>query len=384
MNRFPVPSPSQSPGAVAAPERALVVRLSSIGDVVHTLPAFMTLREAWPETELGWAVEPAAAELLRRLPGRLRVHVVDLPAWKRRWWAPETASALLTTRRRLGAAGYELALDFQGLLKSAVVARWSGAPVVGLHPSELREPLAARLYDRTADPLPPGRHVVERGLRLAAAVGAEPATTRFPELANDADRARVADRLGTLGVSGFATLHAVANWPSKRWPSSRWVELGRQLHRRAGLEVLWLWGPGERQRVAAWAGAAGAGNRMAPPTDLPQLAALLERADVHVGGDSAPLHLAVAVGAPVVGLFGPTDPARNGPLSGLDRSVARRLPCSFCFARRCPLGTVQCLREVPVAKVLDAVLARRAAGRRGDRAGLGDPTAAGRDGVRPA
>lgn len=348
---------------MSAPRAVLIVRLSSIGDVIHALPAYVALRRAWPETAFGWAVEPAAADLVRRLP--VRVHPVDTPSWKRRPLAPATHGALRRLRRELRDPGYDLAVDLQGLLKSAVVARLAGPRVLGYGAPDTREPLARWLYRRRATPAPRGCHMIERGLHLAAfATGRPTGPPAFPTLHDRDDDEYVDHRLADGGITSFVLLHCAANWPSKRYPAERWIEIGRALHARTGEQVLWSWGPGEEADVAALAARAGSGNRPAFPTRLPQLAALVARARLVVGGDSAPLHLAVACRTPVVGLFGPTDPGRTGPLDPADGVVRRVLPCSHCHARRCPLGTRECLESIQPESVVEAVIARlaRAAG----------------------
>jgi len=320
-----------------APARALIVRMSSIGDVIHTLPAYDALRRAWPSTRLGWAVEPAAAPLVERLPGPLTVHVLDTHRWRRRCWSPSTLREIGAAIGYLRSCRYELAIDFQGLLKSAVVARLAGAPVVGPEATAARESLAARFYRREVA-VDPGAHVVEQGLALAAAAGAEGLADRapgFPGLVTPEDRERIARSLGALegAEPPLIVVHSAHNWESKRWPAGRWAELGRRLHEESRLPLVWVWGPGEREHTRSIVATAGRGNHLAPPTGLTELAALLESARLFVGGDSAPLHLAVAVGTPCVGIFGPTDPGRTGPLDPTDRAVHRTLPCSFCHRR---------------------------------------------------
>jgi len=342
------------------PSSALIVRLSSVGDVVHTLPAFCALRDAWPDARLGWVVEPAAAPLVRRLPGPLTVHQVDTAAWRRALWRPSTWAAMRAALGELRAARYEVALDFQGLIKSAWVARRSGARVYGLNASDARESLAARWYDETAPPANPDGHIIERSMGLARAAGAPAAEIRFPRLADADDERFIADKLAGLGIDGFIAAHGAANWASKRWPRRHQGEMGRELYRQLGLPVLWLWGPGEELAARRTAADAGEGNLAAFATTLPQLAALLSRARLFIGGDSAPLHLAVACATPVVSVFGPTSPQRYGPIDPRDIAVTRPQPCSFCHCRRCPIGTRACLETLPAADVVAAAVERLA------------------------
>lgn len=342
----------------AAPESVLIVRLSSIGDVIHTLPAYAALRAAWPEARLGWVVEPAAAPLLRCLPGPLTVHVVDTARWRRRAWRPETWGAVRAAFDELRAARYELAFDFQGLIKSAVVARRSGARVFGLAPADTRESLATRWYDDTAPPTDPDGHIIERSLGVVRAAGVPVSGVHFPRVSSDDDDAFVEESLARLGVDGFIVAHAAANWASKQWPRQQHAALGRGLYRRSGLPVLWVWGPGEQPEARRTAAAAGEGNAAAFTTTLPQLAALLCRARLFVGGDSAPLHLAVACRTPTVALFGPTSPQRLGPIDRRDIAVTSTQPCSYCHRRRCPIGTRACMETLSAAAVVDAAVDR--------------------------
>jgi lipopolysaccharide heptosyltransferase I len=346
-----------------APRSALIVRLSSIGDVIHTLPAYTAIKDAWPDTSLGWAVEPAAAPLVRRLCPSMKVHVLDTSAWRRRFWSPATWSAMRRASDELRDAGYEIAIDFQGLIKSAQVARRSGARVFGLADADLREGLAARWYDEQAPADSADKHIIERSLGLARTAGvpaAPEAPSRFPQLWNDEDLEHVDRELERRRWDAFIVAHGAANWPSKQWPLSRQAAAGRDLFRSTGLPVIWLWGPGEEETARRTAAAAGEENHPAFATTLPQLAALIHRARLFVGGDSAPLHLAGAGGTPIVAVFGPTSPQRLGPIDPADRVVTSPQPCSFCHRRRCPLGTNACLETLPHGDVVAAARERLA------------------------
>ncbi len=346
-------------------DRALVVRLSSIGDVIHTMPAFMALRRAAPSALLGWVVEPSAAPLVQRLPGPLRVHVLDTHRWRRRWWHPSVVREIRAGIADLRAERYEIALDFQGLVKSALVGHLSRAHLIGYAKSDLREPLAARWYERTAPEFAAGRHVIWRGMELAKLAGAATNVVEFPKLSDSTDDAYVDRQLSKMGIARFAVAHAGSNWSSKNWSPLRFAAFGRAFVRRSGLSLLWVWGPGEREQAEVLATSVGLGSHAAFPTSLTQMAALLQRADLFVGGDSAPLHLAAACGTPITGIFGPTDPLRNGPLGEEDQAVLHRLPCSFCFQRQCPVGTSECLEGVTVDGVVAAALERLAAAEAG-------------------
>jgi ADP-heptose:LPS heptosyltransferase len=290
--------------------RALVVRLSSIGDVVHALPALAALhRHGW---ETGWIVEPPARPLLE-----------GNPCLSRLWPAPAARLSAWGVSRRvlldLRAKEYDAALDLQGLWKSATWARLSGAArVVGLSRRWRREPSSAALLGETVD-LPSGAgHVIDENLAVLRPLGIEEAGRReFPLPGAAAERQAVARALSGLGLERFAVLNPAGGWPSKLWAPDRFGALARALRDR-GLPSLVTWGPGEQALAERVVTASAGAARLSFPTTLIEYVELARRARLVVAGDTGPLHLACAVGTPVVALFGPTDPARNGPFDPAD------------------------------------------------------------------
>lgn len=288
------------------PSRILVVRLSAFGDVIHTIPAVVALTRALPTTEIAWAVEPAYAELVEIVAG---VTVIAAPL--KRWSGKliSSRSEILDVARRLRAfARHEAAIDFQGLLKSALVARVSGArDRYGFHPESARERLSTWLTNHHVR-INPAEHVADWNLRLARAVvpRIDFVSVDFTPFASDP--------LGKLAaLRRRIVLLPAAGRPEKQWPVDRF----RELARRIGSRALVAWGPGE-QELARQVGA-----ELAPPTTFRELAFLLLNASLVIGGDTGPLHLAAALGARVIGLYGPTDPRRNGPY-GQRESVVER------------------------------------------------------------
>jgi heptosyltransferase-1 len=329
--------------------KALLVRLSSIGDVVHTLPSLAALRaHGW---EAGWLVEPASRVLLDGQA--LLTQVAAVPAAR--------AFRLAEARRALGAVrarGYDVALDFQGLWKSAAWARLSGARrVVGYATRWRRErPSAVLLGERVALP-PQAVHVIDKNLALLRPLGIEALGTReFPLPDLSAAAARVEQGLARLGVSEFVVLNPGGGWASKLWPAEAFGSLARGLADRS-LACLVSYGPGEEDRAERVAAASGGAARRAFPTSLLDYAALARRARLVVGADTGPLHIACAVGTPVVALFGPTDPARNGPYSPHDVVVRRVPPCAPCYRRVCA-AHAEVMSRIPVDEVVAAALRR--------------------------
>jgi len=276
--------------------RILIVRMGSLGDIIHTLPAAATLRAAFPDAEIGWVVERRWLPILERNPHLTRLHPVETRA---RWLGREGAwRSLIESLGELRRRRYDCALDFQGLIKSAVVARLSGAAtVVGFDRAELREKISWLFYTARARFPANGRpaHVVERNLALAAAIGARAPVLDFCCAPPPEDVEQV--RGITAGLGKFAILSPGAGWAAKRWPEAAYAALAQRINGELGWRVVINCGPSG------------------------ELMALVRDAALLVAGDTGPLHLAMACGTPVVAIFGPTDPVRNGPYGTASRVV---------------------------------------------------------------
>jgi len=333
--------------------RALIVRLGSLGDVVHAMPVAAALRAAFPEARIDWATHPAYAPLVGLVQGVDAAIPVDTRAWQA--GARGNLFAGLSSLRQ---AAYDLALDLQGLVKSAVLARAAGAGrTIGFARAHLREPAARFFYDETVDP-GDAVHVIRKNLALAAHVGADGQTVRVPLAVPVSAAAQQAT--GEAGPGGFALLNPGAAWPNKRWPADRFGALADGLRRQHALPSLVLWGPGEAPLADAVVAASQGAARLAPPTTIVDMVAVAGAARLMVSGDTGPLHLAAAVGTPVVALFGPTQTERNGPWSPLDLSVSRTANCDCLYERRCRRAR-PCIEDIDVDEVL-AAAARRLGG----------------------
>lgn len=329
-------------------ERFLVVRLGSLGDIVHTLPAVHALRETFPSAQIDWLVESKWRALLA---GNSDVNDI-IPLNRSTWRGVATCVAELRRRK------YDCAIDFQGLYKSAVLARLSGAPRrIGFEREFLRERGAALFYTERVTPAAP--HVVDHNLAIAQRLGAAKGKTYFPlSISEEAARA-VQIQLDAQKVKKYFVLSPGGGWMSKCWPAEQYGHLHRRLMSLpafAGWRGVVNFGPGERKLAEAVRLVAGEPEPLLLATDLPQLMALLQRAEFFVGGDSGPLHLAVALGTPVVGLYGPTDPARNGPYSPADIVVRNARPEETTYKRHD--SPAPSMRSITVDQVVAAVLQR--------------------------
>ncbi|MFZ3218178.1 MAG: glycosyltransferase family 9 protein [Candidatus Acidiferrales bacterium] len=322
--------------------RFLLVRLGSLGDVVHALPAASALRDTFPGARIDWVTAPQWQRLLEGNPDLTEVISLDR----------KSARGIVATVRRLRAAHYTCAIDFQGLYKSALLAFVSGAPRrIGFQSSYAREGLASLLYTDRLNPR--GGHKVDHNLTLAEAAGAHHAAPRFPLTLRPEDEKQVADNLARHKLGGFYVLNPGGGWRSKCWPPERYGELHRQLAAKYGWRGVVSFGPGEEALAQELIAAAGNPVPVAFPLALGPLMALLRRAQFVVSADTGPLHLASALGAPVVALFGPTDPARNGPFGGY--SVVIRNPRNSETTYRRGASYSVAMLSISVEQVVDAV-----------------------------
>jgi lipopolysaccharide heptosyltransferase I len=320
--------------------RILVVRLGSLGDIVHTLPAAAALKRAWPGARIEWLVDARHRELIDL------VTVVDTSIEL----ASPTLPGWVDVTRRLRSRAYDLAVDFQGLLKSAILARASGARrVAGFSVWHLRERTARPLYSETAAP-DEGLHIVWKNLALVSSLtGNDASRLEFP-LERRGSHALTTVR-AACGGEPFALVNPGAAWPNKRWPAVRFGELAAILHERFGLAPFVLWGPGERPLAQAVVDASRGAARVAPETSISDLVELARAASLTVSGDTGPIHLAAAVGTPIVGLYGPTSHLRNGPWSPADRCITRFAACACHHKRRCT-ARAWCLVDITVDEVV--------------------------------
>jgi lipopolysaccharide heptosyltransferase I len=334
----------------------LIVRLGSIGDIVHTLPALAALRRRFPEAHIDWLVESRSKEILLENPCLDELLEVDTLAWRRRLYSPRTWSEIGRRLRALRARTYDVVFDFQGLLKSGTLSGLArSSKRVGFARTHLRESLASVFTQEQLSPPDQIAHVIDRNLYLLRAVGIETADRAFPIAVPEKLRARAGQELSSRGMTDYVALNPGGGWPTKRWSPERYGKLAAEIRQEWRLPSLVLWGPGEKELAEEVVASSNGTAQLAPPTELREMIPYLERARLFVGGDTGPLHIASALGVPVAGLFGPTDPARNGPFGEGDRVVWKSVPCSPCYKRRCPGFDTVCLRAMSIPEVLEAV-----------------------------
>ena len=298
-------------------ENILILRLSALGDIIHTLPAVAALRSRYPEARMGWLVEEPYRDLVERVSPADVVFSAATRRWRKNLASGATRAEIRELVRQLRASGRgAMAIDFQGLMKSAAFGVLSGASRrFGFRGNAVREKATVLLNNRRIEVDTSG-HVVEWNLDLARGAGADatvpPAIDLSPLIATPGD-----DLVATMDQRPVLMFPG-AGHSSKRWGAERFAELASLLGQR-GLPVCVIWGPGEKDLAEVVASRSAA--VLAPPTNLRELAFVLSQGRLLIASDTGPLHMAAALGTPVVGLFGPTNPARNGPYGQLGNCV---------------------------------------------------------------
>jgi heptosyltransferase-1 len=330
--------------------RIVLVRLSALGDIVHTWPLACALAASETRPHLSWVVEEPLRALVEGHPSVDSVFFTRTGRWRRRPLATSTRSEVAALKTRLRELEPDLAIDPQGTSKSAMVVRWTGAEQrIGLARPWRRERLAGLAYTDTVHGAPGQAHIVATNLAMMAAVG-----SKIPEL-SPPDGSWLLERVGDRAPTGeWSTPYAVvlpgAGGAHKVLASSALAEVARGLA-TDGLEVVVAWGPGEESRAAAVVEATGNGVYLAPPTDLGALAALLGGAALVVGGDTGPVHLAASFGSPTLAVFLASDWRRNGPLGARTAVVS-----GAADAPTAPTGTARTKsqRQVGAAEILES------------------------------
>jgi heptosyltransferase-1 len=338
------------------PLRFLIVRLSSIGDIVHALPAAAALGDTYPTAEIDWVVESRHADLLEGNPYLRRVVKLDTLGWRGRLLSAVTAEEIIRGVLALREREYTAALDFQGLWKSAVIAWLSRAHErLGFAEYWLREPGAAVLYTERISPRN-RMHIIETNLALVERLGARPGRWQFPLPRKAEDDGYVEGELQTLGAEDFIVVNPGGGWRSKCWAPANYAALLPLLAAKYPWHILLTGSKNEETLISEILQRAGVSRAHYFPATLTQSIALVRRARLFVGGDTGPLHVAAALGTPIVGIYGPTDPSRNGPFSSADIALWNHGPINHTRRGANP----DHVRGISVESVLAAIEERLA------------------------
>jgi heptosyltransferase-1 len=336
--------------------KILIVKLSSLGDVLHMFPAVSDLRRHFPGAEIHWLVEPAFAEAVSWHSAVNKVITIPLRAHKKIWW--KLPALLNKLRRQLKAENYDIVLDAQGLVKSALLSRLSGVEVFGFAAEIAREPLAAKLYHKTAS-VPPGLHVIEKNRQLIAKIFTaeitSPADFGLDKFRQEQMQAKSSAVSIEITDQPYMVLLHGTTWNSKYWPEDSWVEL-IQLLGQKGWRCVLPWGNEiERQRAYRLQARGGEHAQVLPKLSLTELMSILLHARGFVSVESGIGHLAAALDVPGVMLHGPTSPNYSGLLGKNCLHLISGVACSPCFKRDCPIlneaGVPPCQESITAQQV---------------------------------
>jgi heptosyltransferase-1 len=326
----------------------LIIRLSSLGDIIHTLPAFSALRKNFPEAKISWAIEDKGREVLDFVPGIDKIVVARPGGWRpyrKKFWTE------ISRLKKELKADNQIALDFQGLLKSGFIALLSGSKKrIGFHRKNLREPLARLFYTDKLEEIPETMHVISKNLKLLTRIGIQEEKYEFPLVLPAELSEGIKAKLKKTGYDEQKKLilfNVGAGWETKRWLPEKWVEL-IEIMKAKEFFFLLLWGNEEERALAADV-REKTQVPLAPFLSLKEVMALVKESTLLISGDTFSLQVACAFSRPVVGIFGPSNPQRNGPFSPGDKVAFHEMECSNCYKRKCP--TIECLKKITPQEV---------------------------------
>lgn len=327
-------------------KRILIIKPSSLGDIIHGLPILKAFRDKWPEAKISWLIKDIYTGIFDG-----NTYIDELILFKKN----SLTTAIMAFRKRLREGRFNIAVDMQGLFRSGLIAYLSGAIVrVGFR--DARE-LAPLFYTHKVD-APRNLHAVDRNLKLAASLGCEIQEIKFPlkvsqEALNEVSEFLKKNQLNT----GYplVTLVPGGRWEKKRWPAHSFSRLGDLLSQELNASILFIGNNEEKRLINDIRRAMKISSTEAIDFPLQKLTALLSRSDVVVTNDSGPIHIAAATGTPVVALFGPTDPGRTGPYTKKHLIIRKDMECIPCFRKRCIYDSFVCMESITPEEVLEGV-----------------------------
>ncbi|PKN76517.1 MAG: lipopolysaccharide heptosyltransferase I [Deltaproteobacteria bacterium HGW-Deltaproteobacteria-10] len=332
----------------------LIVKLSAIGDVIHTLPSLAALRRLYPDAHITWVVEEAAAGLVRNHPLLNTVLISRRKSWIKDFSNGEIRRPLREIRsflRKLRARPYDLVIDFHGLLKSALIVLLSGGKRK-LGYDSLQELSGLFYTERIPEDM--SKHAVDRYLDFLRYLGVQTAIPEFPLPSDNTAEAKVQATLEKHGLINkkFIAVNPVAYWETKLWDNAKFARLADAIKTRLNVEVVFTGSEKDAIEKIITQMSTKTVN-LVGETTLSELAYLYKKAQLVLTTDSGPMHLAAAVGTEVVALFGPTDAKRTGPYGEGHKIIRTDLPCSPCFLKKCP--TIKCMQDISPEQVMTLI-----------------------------
>nr|WP_320193778.1 lipopolysaccharide heptosyltransferase I [uncultured Desulfobacter sp.] len=339
----------------------LIVKMSAIGDVIHTLPALNALRSHFPDARITWLVEEAAADLVVGHPSVDNVIVSKRKRWIKALFSssfPRALVKILSFIRALRETEYDMVIDFQGLLKSGVMVMLAkGKKKIGFNKGMEHAECSHLFYNHRIAPVSMEIHALKRGLMMIESLGVKADKVEYKLPVTPGDRGAVLALLQKNGITAeekIICINPQATWETKLWDNKKFADLSDRIQERYGARIVFTGGPEDRPVIDTIISMTNkAGINLAGLTTLKMLAALYEQAEVLVTTDTGPMHLGAAAGTRVVAIFGSTAPWRTGPYGSNHVVVRSGERCSPCFKRKCEHRT--CMRDISVDQVMSAV-----------------------------
>ncbi len=336
-------------------DKIVIVKLSSLGDIIHTLPAFKLLRENFPSSEVIWIVEESGREILEMVDGIDKIYTIDTKELRRGKKVVKNISKI----RKLKRIKADILFDFQGTMKSAVVTSLINSKrKVGFSKKNLKEKTSLFFYKETVSYFEETEHVIRKNIHLLSSLNIYASTFSFPsfkytkKLKND-----VKEKMKEIDMGKVIILNVGGGWETKRLDVKKWIDIAKGIVYRNFIPLI-LWGNDFEKKDAAKV-ALESGALLSPPFTLKELFPLIQDSLLLVSGDTLPLHIAEAVKTPTVSFFGPTLPSRNGPVNPISEVILYELKCSGCFKRKCsnPI-CMNRIKSTDILKKVDLILSK--------------------------
>lgn len=328
--------------AVPAYHHIAIIKLSSLGDIIHTLPAFHMMRQHFPEARISWIVEPAGARLLENFTGIDEIITVNLKIRGLKNKYLELKRTLKKYRNQ-----FNLILDFQGLLKSAVLSRLLTSQVFGFHHHNLKESWARFFYNRRADKFDENRHVIIKNIHLLHLLDISGIDIQYPPQKHQSlPRLFSFLRTHSLEPKKFIILNIGGGWQSKLLDINQYIKIAQNLKDKYPMIILW---GNEKERQLAEQISESSQIPISIYLNFKELIGMIKQSTLIITADTLAMHLADMMGIPSIGIFGPTSPARNGSLLGESVALHNQMECSFCYKKKC--DRMLCLKTIHIEEI---------------------------------
>lgn len=329
----------------------LIVKLSSLGDIIHTLPALETLRRKYPFAQIDWLVEERFYDFLKENPLIDKIYLLRFrsPVRKNKW------RIFFRTIKLIKAKSYDVAIDFQGLIKSSFFTFLSGAKYrIGFTERDLRERQAKYFYNVMPTQSYEGGHVISKNLSLLSMINIfenEPYSAKI--FLQENDEKEIKEELKKRGIERYYIVHPWAGWKSKQWQTNNYVELIKKIYEEHKIKAMITWAPHEYIIAKEFLNHCGKAAFLSFTTSINKMIALIKNSLLIIGGDTGPIHIADALQKPILALYGPTDPVRTGPINAKAIAICHKIECSGCKRRTCPYNHNKCLNSISVNEVYE-------------------------------